>query len=79
MTRFRTKFTLLDIKPATRLRKVRTEENIAAVLATINDDHELSIRLLLNNVDNFEELPAFKNTACAKIEAERPTATQNFW
>ena len=26
---YRTKFTLLDIKPPTRLRRVRTEENIA--------------------------------------------------
>ena len=44
MTKFRTKFTLLDIEPPTRLRKVRTEENIAAVSASINDDHQLSIR-----------------------------------
>ena len=32
VTKFRTKFTLLDIKPATRLRRVRTEENIAVVM-----------------------------------------------
>ena len=38
-----TKFTLLDIKPPTRLRRLRTEENIAAVSASINDDHQLSI------------------------------------
>ena len=44
MTKFRTKFTLLDIKPTTRLRRVRTEENIAAVSASVNDDHQLSIR-----------------------------------
>ena len=31
VTKFRTKFTLLDIKPPARLRRVRTEENIAAV------------------------------------------------
>ena len=40
--------------------------------------------LLLNNVDNFAEgcwSEAFKNTAGARIEAERPTAIQNyrFW
>ena len=33
---FRTKFTLLDVKPATHLRRVRTEENIKY--------HPLSIR-----------------------------------
>ena len=44
VTKFRTKFTLLDIKPPTCLRKVRTEENIAAVSASVNDDHQLSIR-----------------------------------
>ncbi|XP_054744546.1 uncharacterized protein LOC129248965 [Anastrepha obliqua] len=43
VTKFRTKFTLLDIKPATRLRRVRTEGNIAAVSASVNDDHQLSI------------------------------------
>ena len=40
VTKFRTKFTLLDIKP----RRVRTEENIAAVSASVNDDHQISIR-----------------------------------
>ena len=44
VTIFRTKFTLLDIKPATRLRTVRIEENIVAVLGSVNDDHQLSIR-----------------------------------
>ena len=44
VTKFRTKFTLLDIKPPTRLRRVRTEENIAALSAGVNDDHQLSIR-----------------------------------
>ena len=34
VTKFRTKFTFLDIKPATRLRRVRTEENIAVVSAS---------------------------------------------
>ena len=77
VTKFRTKLTLLDIRPRyrTRLRRVRTEENIAAVLASINDDHQLSIRflplaaiepLLLNNVENFVEgfrCVSFKNTA----------------
>ena len=44
VTKFRTKFTLWDIKPPTRLRRVRTKENIAAVSASVNDDHQLSIR-----------------------------------
>ena len=35
VTKFRTKFTLLDIKPPTRLRTVRTEENIAAVSPSV--------------------------------------------
>ena len=37
VTKFRTKFTLLDIKPPTRLHRVRTEKNIAAVSASVND------------------------------------------
>ena len=46
VTKFCTKFTLLDIKPPTRLRtcRVRIEENIAAVSTSVNDDHQLSIR-----------------------------------
>ena len=80
--KIRTKFTLLDIKPQTRLRRVRTEENIAAVSASVNDDHQLSIGpLLLNNVKNFADglrCEAFHNTAGARIETERPTTTQNF-
>ena len=44
MTKFRTKFTLLDIKAPTRLRRVCTEEGIAAVSVSVNDDHQLSIR-----------------------------------
>ncbi|CAH1994731.1 unnamed protein product [Acanthoscelides obtectus] len=43
-TKFRTQFTLLDIKPPTRRRRVRTEENIAAVSASVSDDREMSIR-----------------------------------
>ena len=39
MTKFRTKFTFLDIKSPVRLSRVRTEENIAAVSASVNDDH----------------------------------------
>ena len=94
VTKFRTKFTLLDIKTPTRLRRVRTEENIAAVSASVNDDHQLTIRrrsqrrtdtqqrAVLNNVEHFAEgfsCDAFQNTAGARIEAERPTATYNFW
>ena len=44
VTKFRTKFTLLGIKPPTRLHRVRMEENIAAVSTSVNDDHQLSIR-----------------------------------
>ena len=43
VTKFRTTFTLLDIKPPTCLRRVRTKENITAVSASVNDDHQLSI------------------------------------
>ena len=43
-TKFRTKFTLLDIKPSTRLRRLRTEANFADVSPRVNDDHQLSIR-----------------------------------
>ena len=43
VTKFRTKFTLLDLKPPTRLRRERTEENIGAVSARVNDDHKLLI------------------------------------
>ena len=32
VTKFRTKFTLLDIKPTTHLRRVRTEENICSCI-----------------------------------------------
>ena len=46
MTKFRPKFTLLNIQPSTRLRRVRTEEDIAAILASVNDGHQLSIRRL---------------------------------
>ena len=44
VTKFRTKFTLLNMKTPTRLRRVRTEETNAAVSASVNDDHQLSIR-----------------------------------
>ena len=42
--KFLIEFTLLGIKPPTRLHGVQTEENIAAVSASVNDDHQLSIR-----------------------------------
>ena len=41
VTKIRIKFTLMVIKSATCLRRVRTEENIAAVSASVNDDHQL--------------------------------------
>ena len=44
VTKFRTKFTSLDITPLTRLHRIRTEESIAAVPVSVNDDHQLSIR-----------------------------------
>ena len=57
---------------------MRTEKNIAAVSAGVNDNHLLSIRgrsqqlenRLLNNVENFGDgfrCEAFQNTAGAKI------------
>ena len=48
VTKFRAKFTLLDIKPLTRIRRVRNEENIAAVSASVTDDREMSIRRRLH-------------------------------
>ena len=44
VTKFCTKFTLFDIQLPMRLRRVRTEENITAVSASVNDDHQLSNR-----------------------------------
>ena len=44
VNKFRTKLTLFDIKPPTRLRREQTEENIAAVSTSVDDDLQLSIR-----------------------------------
>ena len=44
MTKFQTSFTLLNINPPTRIQRVRTEENIAAVSASVVEDREMSIR-----------------------------------
>ena len=77
VTKFRTKFTLLNIKPATRLRRLQTEENIAAVSARVTDDHQLSIRRRSQQFGLRCE--ASQNTAGTRIEAERLTAMQNFW
>lgn len=44
VTKFQTSFTLLDINPPTRIHRVRTEENIAAVSASVAEDREMSIR-----------------------------------
>ena len=44
VTKLRFKFTLFDIKPSTRLRRVLTEENITTALASVNDDQQLSFR-----------------------------------
>ena len=75
------------MKLPTSLRRVRTAENIAAVSISVNDEHQLSIHrrsqfgiepLLLNSVENFAEgfkCETFQNTAGARIEAERPSAT----
>ena len=46
MTKFRTTFTLLDIKLPTRLHGVQIDENISAVSVSVNVDHQLSIRRL---------------------------------
>ena len=43
VTKFSTKFIMLDIKPPTRFRRVRIEENIAAASASVNAHHKLSI------------------------------------
>lgn len=42
--KFRTQFTLLDIKTKTRQKSVRSQENIAAVAASVDEDPNLSIR-----------------------------------
>ena len=90
VTKLRTKFTLLDIKSPTRIRRVRTEENIAAVSASVNDDLiviDSSLfgaigPLLHNNVENFAEgfrCEAFQNAASASIGFNKtvPHATQH--
>ena len=91
VTIFRIKFTLLNIKSPSRLRRVATEENIAAVSASVNDGHQLSIRrrsqqLCLCCSTTWKILlkkcwceALKKKTAAARIEAERPNATQNLW
>ena len=61
---------------------MQTEENIAAVLASVNDDHQLSVRRRSQQLCQFAEgfrCEAFQNIAGARIEAERLTVTQNFW
>ena len=84
--KFRTKFTLLDSKPPTRLCRVRTEENIAAVNASVNDDHQLPIRRRLQQLGLYystmwkilwKDLDV-QNTFGVTIEIERPTAKQKF-
>ena len=75
VTKFRNKFTLLDIKPPTRLRKAQTDENIAAVWASVNDNHQLSIRCYS------QQLVLCYSTTWkdgARIVAERPTGKQSF-
>lgn len=42
--KFEREYTLLDLKPPTRARTGRSEENIAAVAASLEEDHEQSIR-----------------------------------
>ena len=49
VTKFRNKFTLFNFKPSTRLRRLRSEENIAAVSASVTDDHQLSILAVRSN------------------------------
>lgn len=43
ITKFRTKFTLLDIKLSIRMRTVLTEENIAVLASNVNEDREMLI------------------------------------
>ena len=47
VTKFRTNFTLVR----TRLRRVRAKENTAAVLASVNDDHQLWSRRRSQQLD----------------------------
>lgn len=44
VNKFEREYTLLDSKPPTRTRIARSEENIAAVAASIEEDHRMSIR-----------------------------------
>lgn len=44
VSKFCTSFTLLNINPSTRVRRVRSEENITAVYASVNIDRDMSIR-----------------------------------
>ena len=81
VTKFQTKFTLLDIKPSTRLHRLRTEDNIAAVSASVNDDLQLDIfrRSQQLGLCYSTTSKIFHDTLFPKIEAERLTGTQNFW
>ena len=51
VTKFHTKFTFLNIKPPTRLRRVRSVQSITALSASVNDDHQISIRLRCNDIE----------------------------
>lgn len=44
ITKFLTKFTLLDIKSWSRMRRVRSEENITAMVSSVNEGAEMLIR-----------------------------------
>ena len=44
VTKIQTNLMLLGLKPPTRMRIVRTEPNIAAVAAIVNEDRNLYIR-----------------------------------
>ena len=86
MNKFRNKFTLLDNKPPIRLRRVRTEENIATVSASVNDEHQLSICRRSQQLDvcyltawKILRKILFQNTSGTRIEAEQPIAMKNFW
>ena len=85
MTKFCTKF-----KPPTRLSRERTEENIAALSASVNDDHQLSIcrrsqqlrlcysttwKILRKNLG----VKYFRIQLLQEFDAKQPTAMQNFW
>ena len=77
VTKFHIKFTLLDIKLPTRLPRVRTEEYIAAVSASVNAAVRCNWTSVTQQCGKFSG--SFQNTADTRIEIKQRTSTQNFW